>query len=122
MPTTSVRRRISLLSRSSELLLQSCRQCSFGNAVKASRSGPASSSSAAASGKRVASWRSEEHTSELQSRSDLVCRLLLEKKKKRIKLTYHSINYSMPQVRHNICFVGEASVAIMYVLHHPHHS
>src|SRR2546421_1728746 len=31
---------------------------------------------------RPASLRSEEHTSELQSRSDLVCRLLLEKKKK----------------------------------------
>src|SRR3989440_5362137 len=30
-------------------------------------------------------WRSEEHTSELQSRSDLVCRLLLEKKKNNIK-------------------------------------
>src|SRR5206468_9187880 len=29
-----------------------------------------------------AGHRSEEHTSELQSRSDLVCRLLLEKKKK----------------------------------------
>src|SRR5436190_7779804 len=29
--------------------------------------------------------RSEEHTSELQSHSDLVCRLLLEKKKKQIK-------------------------------------
>src|SRR5206468_11766752 len=29
--------------------------------------------------------RSEEHTSELQSRSDLVCRLLLEKKKKNYK-------------------------------------
>src|SRR5206468_1752470 len=29
--------------------------------------------------------RSEEHTSELQSRSDLVCRLLLEKKKQKIK-------------------------------------
>src|SRR5947207_11709065 len=29
--------------------------------------------------------RSEEHTSELQSHSDLVCRLLLEKKKKSIK-------------------------------------
>src|SRR5690349_24242648 len=29
--------------------------------------------------------RSEEHTSELQSRRDLVCRLLLEKKKKRQK-------------------------------------
>src|SRR5699024_11907145 len=31
-------------------------------------------------GTRV-TWRSEEHTSELQSRFDLVCRLLLEKKK-----------------------------------------
>src|SRR5204862_6143847 len=30
---------------------------------------------------RPARWRSEEHTSELQSRRDLVCRLLLEKKK-----------------------------------------
>src|SRR5438034_4931728 len=33
--------------------------------------------------------RSEEHTSELQSHSDLVCRLLLEKKKKN-KTTNHS--------------------------------
>src|SRR3989440_1614996 len=33
--------------------------------------------------------RSEEHTSELQSRSDLVCRLLLEKKKKKTK-QHHS--------------------------------
>src|SRR5438105_6129318 len=31
------------------------------------------------------SERSEEHTSELQSRVDLVCRLLLEKKKKKKK-------------------------------------
>src|SRR3712207_7602729 len=31
--------------------------------------------------------RSEEHTSELQSRQYLVCRLLLEKKKTRINLT-----------------------------------
>src|SRR5437588_2472788 len=30
--------------------------------------------------------RSEEHTSELQSHSDLVCRLLLEKKKKKKKM------------------------------------
>src|SRR5437870_6507849 len=29
----------------------------------------------------ASSWRSEEHTSELQSRGHLVCRLLLEKKK-----------------------------------------
>src|SRR5947207_6343663 len=31
----------------------------------------------------IPALRSEEHTSELQSHSDLVCRLLLEKKKKR---------------------------------------
>src|SRR5438034_9650594 len=33
--------------------------------------------------RRRCSFRSEEHTSELQSHSDLVCRLLLEKKKKK---------------------------------------
>src|SRR2546430_11722228 len=33
--------------------------------------------------------RSEEHTSELQSQSNLVCRLLLEKKKKTHVLTIH---------------------------------
>src|SRR6266496_6483602 len=33
--------------------------------------------------------RSEEHTSELQSRRDLVCRLLLEKKKKHQSQNYH---------------------------------
>src|SRR5436190_16967407 len=33
--------------------------------------------------------RSEEHTSELQSHSDLVCRLLLEKKKKQIDKQLH---------------------------------
>src|SRR5438874_3295121 len=32
---------------------------------------------------RAVEERSEEHTSELQSRRDLVCRLLLEKKKKK---------------------------------------
>src|SRR5690606_41869485 len=36
-----------------------------------------------AAGKMVVYDRSEEHTSELQSRENLVCRLLLEKKKKR---------------------------------------
>src|SRR2546421_8647368 len=34
--------------------------------------------------------RSEEHTSELQSRSDLVCRLLLEKKKNKTHTTSRS--------------------------------
>src|SRR5436190_11809950 len=42
-----------------------------------------SSAAASAASRR---WRSEEHTSELQSHSDLVCRLLLEKKKKADKL------------------------------------
>src|SRR2546421_4771488 len=41
-------------------------------------------------------FRSEEHTSELQSRSDLVCRLLLEKKKccaltDTVRLTAHAM-------------------------------
>src|SRR5438132_14223679 len=35
--------------------------------------------------------RSEEHTSELQSHSDLVCRLLLEKKKKNHKTRFNKI-------------------------------
>src|SRR5690606_39722569 len=39
--------------------------------------------SSAGCGGRPASPRSEEHTSELQSRENLVCRLLLEKKKKK---------------------------------------
>src|SRR5438034_3772516 len=36
-------------------------------------------------GEHLRNLRSEEHTSELQSHSDLVCRLLLEKKKKQKK-------------------------------------
>src|SRR5437773_3543270 len=35
--------------------------------------------------------RSEEHTSELQSHHDLVCRLLLEKKNKKPMITEHAI-------------------------------
>src|SRR2546428_9118088 len=46
-------------------------------------------------GRDIRSFRSEEHTSELQSRSDLVCRLLLEKKKKHnyyvVRLTQESL-------------------------------
>src|SRR5699024_11976906 len=38
-----------------------------------------------------AARRSEEHTSELQSRFDLVCRLLLEKKKQRTAKTAYTI-------------------------------
>src|SRR2546427_1558295 len=49
----------------------------------------------------LASWmervRSEEHTSELQSQSNLVCRLLLEKKKKRKP---ESLTRSTRDIRH----------------------
>src|SRR6266496_6074671 len=46
--------------------------------------GPASAEHLAGrAGAHPPSLRSEEHTSELQSRRDLVCRLLLEKKKKK---------------------------------------
>src|SRR5260221_7051071 len=37
--------------------------------------------------------RSEEHTSELQSHSDIVCRLLLEKKKKHNRIPAHPLGY-----------------------------
>src|SRR5437588_2880211 len=45
--------------------------------------------------------RSEEHTSELQSHSDLVCRLLLEKKKK-VPLRGHS-RHPRHQMRTDQC-------------------
>src|SRR5690349_24118689 len=46
----------------------------------------------------AARCRSEEHTSELQSRRDLVCRLLLEKKKNKYKsLRYY--RYTVPLLR-----------------------
>src|SRR5688572_31841494 len=41
----------------------------------------ACTASRTATGSRASTTRSEEHTSELQSQSNLVCRLLLEKKK-----------------------------------------
>src|SRR5260370_28112839 len=37
--------------------------------------------------------RSEEHTSELQSHLNLVCRLLLEKKKKKIRLLLRTLQH-----------------------------
>src|SRR5690606_40205700 len=44
--------------------------------------------------------RSEEHTSELQSRENLVCRLLLEKKKKNKKQKNYS-NHTQYVCKHN---------------------
>src|SRR5205809_5847582 len=56
------------------------------------RSEPLAGGAAAARGAR-ADQRSEEHTSELQSRLHLVCRLLLEKKK-------HPKDFGLPLVNH----------------------
>src|SRR2546422_8162564 len=46
-------------------------------------------------GKMPAAPRSEEHTSELQSRLHLVCRLLLEKKKKRRPISVGTMRSSI---------------------------
>src|SRR5436190_11630297 len=54
----------------------------------------------------VGSARSEEHTSELQSHSDLVCRLLLEKKKK--KTHYKKIELMKQQDCSNVTEIKSA--------------
>src|SRR5580700_12287703 len=60
------------------------------------RSRPASAGHPALALRRVGE-RSEEHTSELQSRRDLVCRLLLEKKKKQHNKPLFSIKKEFSQ-------------------------
>src|SRR5438105_11746130 len=50
-------------------------------------------------------YRSEEHTSELQSRVDLVCRLLLEKKKKKSIKAVASMPYNN-QSRREVVWVS----------------
>src|SRR2546430_7027797 len=52
--------------------------------------------------------RSEEHTSELQSQSNLVCRLLLEKKKKTHNIKHH---YTLKK------YVSLTTSTIMYCIH-----
>src|SRR2546422_3276341 len=61
-------------------------------------------------GRRRLRVRSEEHTSELQSRLHLVCRLLLEKKK---KLTHHTALTSLPK-RRNVLLRTVARHCIEY--------
>src|SRR2546421_6430185 len=50
---------------------------------------------------RTVASRSEEHTSELQSRSDLVCRLLLEKKKTPHTTLHHSAQQIQDRSEHD---------------------
>src|SRR5262249_59459777 len=49
---------------------------------------------------RIAAGRSEEHTSELQSLTNLVCRLLLEKKKKRMVALHCRSCRAADSIRH----------------------
>src|SRR5438034_7960913 len=53
--------------------------------------------------------RSEEHTSELQSHSDLVCRLLLEKKKVKCKFEISAISPS----RHAVVVLTTAGILLI---------
>src|SRR2546429_6394364 len=53
----------------------------------------------------VRELRSEEHTSELQSRLHLVCRLLLEKKKTRLKRVSTTIVFGATCVAHHTFLV-----------------
>src|SRR5688572_31302642 len=55
----------------------------------------------AAGGNASTIQRSEEHTSELQSQSNLVCRLLLEKKKKKKKKKNMQKNQKIIKTHHN---------------------
>src|SRR2546430_7614925 len=80
-----------------------CRTAARAPSLSASpaRVSPSTASSARGGGNA----RSEEHTSELQSQSNLVCRLLLEKK----KLTPHRAN-------------GSTTYCTSHTLTHAHHS
>src|SRR5256885_9021198 len=49
--------------------------------------------------------RSEEHTSELQSPCNLVCRLLLEKKKKKLQIYTNHIRYLYVTVTSRVYFI-----------------
>src|SRR5437773_6537763 len=57
--------------------------------------------------------RSEEHTSELQSHHDLVCRLLLEKKKALYRLLARNHTWQVPTLRliHNFTFMNDPALA-----------
>src|SRR2546427_2357664 len=53
--------------------------------------------------RRAPARRSEEHTSELQSQSNLVCRLLLEKKKKTLKNKSEQHTFKLQSQSHHVC-------------------
>src|SRR5256885_10399410 len=60
------------------------------------------SPSSSTSGGLWSKWRSEEHTSELQSPCNLVCRLLLEKKKKKTNKHIGDVTICVDVTSHRI--------------------
>src|SRR3712207_6872753 len=90
-PYTTLFRSLSLLEIPS---IQHCQhtRCPLHGIFEATRRDPLRAKRDVVHGKQVAESadlrRSEEHTSELQSRQYLVCRLLLEKKKTYLVLSY----------------------------------
>src|SRR2546430_12286812 len=57
--------------------------------------------------------RSEEHTSELQSQSNLVCRLLLEKKKKKECDQHQTINLTHISLRCTLCTIYQRALFLI---------
>src|SRR3989442_10693126 len=70
-----------------------------GGSATGSSAAAATSAGRAAAARPCRAARSEEHTSELQSRPHLVCRLLLEKKKKKKKHIHANSFQQQPQER-----------------------
>src|SRR5260370_9833417 len=71
--------------------------------------------------KPIFTWlthRSEEHTSELQSHLNLVCRLLLEKKKTSRPSQQVSVRLTEPRERGPLCHLG-CKISCLYPLHRP---
>src|SRR5256886_8552175 len=71
--------------------------------------------------------RSEEHTSELQSQSNLVCRLLLEKKKNNTNSHHNCYLYQPRRIVHGDSYYSQQSLSdfvyawlSFFILHIPH--
>src|SRR5687767_15455904 len=84
-PYTTLFRSIRSSSSRKSAVTSSAVPCSTSDAVKDITSKPSVCEAPRRRMVWIFRWRSEEHTSELQSLAYLVCRLLLEKKKKKIE-------------------------------------
>src|SRR5688572_32392340 len=83
-------------------LFRSCVSCSKSLKVNSSLEVSAEKPTPPIRKMQAAASRSEEHTSELQSQSNLVCRLLLEKKKKKKNHILNTKNTHRIRIYNNI--------------------